>query len=115
VPKQELKTAVAAIRVIFNSASLDEAKRLLRETVEHYRRGASKLATWMEENLPEGVIVFAFPPTHWRWIRTTSGRERLNQEIRRRTRGSCLFPNEASCLRLVTAVVLEISEEWERQ
>jgi putative transposase len=67
----------------------------------------------MAEHLPEGLIVFAFPEAHWRLIRTTNGLERLNQEIRRRTRVARLFPNEASCLRLVTAVVMEISEEWE--
>ena len=114
VPKQELKTEVAAaIRAIFNAPSLHEAKRLLGETVSRYRVVAPKLASWMEENLPDGLMVFAFPPAHWRLIRTTNGLERLNQEIRRRTRVARLFPNEASCLRLVTAVVMEISEEWE--
>ena len=114
VPKQELKKEVAAaIRAIFNAPSLHEAKRLLGEAVERYRVVAAKLATWMEENLPEGLMVFAFPPAHWRLLRTTNGLERLNQEIRRRTRVARLFPNEVSCLRLVTAVVMEISEEWE--
>ena len=114
VPRQELKPEVAgAIRAIFNAGSLSEAKRLLGETVQRYRARAPKLAQWMEENLPEGLMVFAFPQAHWRLLRTTNGLERLNQEIRRRTRVARLFPNEASCLRLVTAVVMEISEEWE--
>ena len=67
----------------------------------------------MEENLVEGLMVFAFPAAHWRLLRTTNGLERLNQEIRRRTWVARLFPNEASCLRLITAVVMEISDEWE--
>ena len=114
VPRQELKAEVAAaIRAIFNAPSLHEAKRLLAETVQRYRTIAPKLATWMEENLPEGFSVFAFPEAHRRLIRTTNGLERLNQEIRRRTRVARLCPNEAACLRLVTAVVMEISEEWE--
>jgi putative transposase len=114
VPRQELKGEVAAaIRAIFNAPHLNEAKRLLAETVQQYRAIAPKLAAWMEENLPEGLMVFAFPEAHRRLIRTTNGLERLNQEIRRRTRVARLFPNEASCLRLVTAVVMEISEEWE--
>jgi transposase-like protein len=114
VPRQELKQEVAAaIRAIFNAGSLSEAKRLLGETAQRYRASAPKLAQWMEENLPEGLMVFAFPEAHRRLIRTTNGLERLNQEIRRRTRVARLFPNEASCLRLVTAVVMEISEEWE--
>jgi putative transposase len=114
VPKQEWKQEVAAaIRAIFNAPSLPEAKRLLGEAVGRYRAVAPKLANWMEENLPEGLMVFAFPQAPWRLIRTTNGLERLNQEIRRRTRVARLFPHEASCLRLVTAVVMEISEEWE--
>ena len=114
VPKQELKREVAAaIRAVFNAASLHEAKRLLGETVQRYRSIAPKLAVWMEENLPEGLMVFAFPEAHRRLLRTTNGLERLNQEVRRRTRVARLFPNEGSCLRLVTAVVMEISEEWE--
>ncbi len=114
VPRQELKREVAAaIRAVFNAASLHEAKRVLAETVQRYRSIAPKLATWMEENLPEGLMVFAFPEAHRRLLRTTNGLERLNQEVRRRTRVARLFPNEASCLRLVTAVVMEISEEWE--
>lgn len=114
VPRVELKKEVAAaIRAVFQASSLHEAKRLLGETVVHYRGVAPKLAVWMEENLGEGLMVYAFPEGHRRLLRTTNGLERLNQEIRRRTRVARLFPNEASCLRLVTAVVMEISDEWE--
>ncbi len=62
--------------------------------------------------IPEGLTVFAFPPKHHRRIRTTNMLERLNREIRRRTRVLSIFPNEASCLRLVSALLMEISEEW---
>ncbi len=114
VPRVELKKEVAAaIRGIFTAPSLHEAKRLLGETLQRYRSVAPKLAVWMEENLMEGLMVYAFPEEHRRLLRTTNGLERLNQEIRRRTRVARLFPNEASCLRLITAVVMEISEEWE--
>ena len=67
----------------------------------------------LEANLPDGLRVYSFPESHRRLIRTTHGLERLNQEVRRRTRVARLFPNEASCLRLVSAVLMEISEEWE--
>jgi transposase-like protein len=114
VPRQEMKREVAAsIRAIFGAGRLSEAKRLLTETAQRYRSVASKLASWMEENIGEGLMVFAFPEGHWRLLRTTNGLERLNQEIRRRTRVARMFPNEASCLRLVTAVVMELSDEWE--
>ena len=63
VPRHELKGEVAAaIQAIFNAPHLNEAKRLLAETVQQYRTSAPKLATWMEENLPEGLLVFAFTP-----------------------------------------------------
>jgi transposase-like protein len=114
VPRQELKGEVAAaLRAVFTAPSLHEAKRLLAEAVQQYRRVAPKLAVWMEENVAEGLMVYAFPAAHHRLLRTTNGLERLNQEIRRRTRVARLFPNEASCLRLVTAVVMEVSDEWE--
>lgn len=114
VPRQEMKREVAQdIRVIFNALDRQEAETLLRRTVEKYHKNAPKLADWMEANLPEGLSVFSFPESHRRLIRTTNGLERLNQEVRRRTRVARLFPNEASCLRLVSAVLMEISEEWE--
>ena len=54
----------------------------------------------------------AFPEGHRRRIRTTNGLERLNQEIKRRTRVVRIFPNREACLRLVTALAVEQSEEW---
>jgi putative transposase len=114
VPKQEMKAEVAAgIRAIFNAEDRTEAESLLKRTVAKYEKSVPKLSAWMEENLHEGLMVFSFPTEHRRFIRTTNGLERLNQEIRRRTRVARLFPNEASCLRLVSAVLMEISEEWQ--
>lgn len=114
VPRQEMKAEVAAdIRAIFNAPNLYDAEALLTKTVQKYTRTAASLATWMETNLREGLTVFTFPASHRRLLRTTNGLERLNREIRRRSRVATLFPNEASCLRLVTAIVMEISEEWQ--
>ena len=114
VPRKSMKGGVASdIRSIFNAPDRAAADALLKKTVAKYAQDAPRLADWMEENLPEGLTVFAFPQKHRRLIRTTNGLERLNREIRRRTRVASLFPNEASCLRLVTAVVMEISEDWQ--
>lgn len=74
---------------------------------------APKLACWLEESLPEGLSVFAFPAPHRRLLRTTNGVERVNREVRRRTRVVSIFPNEASCLRLVSALLMEISDDWQ--
>jgi transposase-like protein len=114
VPSQAMRGEVAAdIRAIFNAPDLDEANHLLDKLVKKYEKKAPKLATWAEENLPEGFTVFSLPPSHRRRLRTTNLVERLNEEIRRRTRVARLFPNEASCLRLVSAVLMEIAEDWQ--
>jgi len=113
VPKQELKASVAAdIRCIFDAPDRAEADRLLDKAIKAYEKTAPKLAVWLMESIPEGLTVFAFPKAHRRRIRTSNIVERLNQEIRRRTKVARLFPNEASCLRLVSAVLMEISEDW---
>ena len=67
----------------------------------------------MESNIAEGLNVFTLPEKHRRFLRTSNMLERLNREIKRRTRVASLFPNEASVLRLVTAVLAETSDEWE--
>ncbi len=114
VPKVELREAVAAdIRSIFNAPDRNEADRLLAKIVEKYSKKATKLSVWMEENIPEGLTVFAVPEKHRRRLRTSNMVERQNREIKRRTRVSGLFPNEASLLRLVSAILMEVSEEWE--
>jgi putative transposase len=114
VPKQEMKKQVACeIRAIFNAPDLMAAELLTKQMVARYEKSAPKLSAWVEQNLFEGLMVFRFPEAHRRLLRTTNGLERVNKEIRRRTRVANLFPNEASCLRLVSAVLMEISEEWE--
>jgi transposase-like protein len=113
VPKNDMKEGAAAdIRAVFNAPDAKEAERLLNKAVASYEKSAPRLSAWMAENLPEGMTVFAFPAKHRVKIRTTNCVERLNREIKRRTRVVSIFPNAASCLRLVTAVVMETSEDW---
>ncbi len=114
VPRHSMKKTVAAdIRAIFNAPDESEAKRLLDHFIQRYEATAPKLANWAENALPEGFSVFDLPDHHRKRLRTSNVLERVNKEIKRRTRVATLFPNEASCLRLVTAVVMEISDEWE--
>ena len=114
VPRHSMKKTVAAdIRAIFNAPDESEAKRLLDHFIQRYEATAPKLASWAENALPEGFSVFDLPDHHRKRLRTSNVLERVNKEIRRRTRVATLFPNEASCLRLVTAVVMEISDDWE--
>lgn len=113
VPHKEMLVEVAEdIRTIFNAPDRPTADAYLARAVQKYRKTASRLAAWMEQNIPEGLTVFAFPTAHRRLLRTTNGVERLHREIRRRARVVSIFPNPASCLRLVSAVLNEISDEW---
>ena len=114
VPRQEMKPQVAAdIRAVFNAQDRAEADALLKRAVQKYAQAAPKLAAWLEESLPEGLTVLAFPEPHRRLLRTTNGVERVNRELKRRTQVASIFPNEASCLRLVSALLMEISDDWQ--
>ena len=113
VPRQEWKTEVAKdIRHIFTAATLPEAQRQLNLSIDRWKGKAPQLASWMEQNIPEGLTIFQFPEEYHKKLRTSNIIERVNKEIKRRTQVVSIFPNEASCLRLVTAIVLEISDEW---
>jgi len=114
VTKAPLKSEVASdIRSVFNARSLEEAKRILEEIVEKYSKSQSKLAAWMEDNLPEGLTVFAFPAAVRQFLRTNNMEENLNRQIKQRTRLIPAFPNVDSLLRLVSAICAEISDDWE--
>jgi putative transposase len=113
VPHKEMQAEVADdIRTIFNAPDRPTADAYLAKTVAKYEKSASRLAEWMATNIPEGLTVFSFPGALRKLLRTTNGVERLHREIRRRARVVSIFPNKASCLRLVSAVLNEISEEW---
>lgn len=114
VPRKHMRFEVAAdIRSMFNAPDRKIAEEYLQAAIQKYAVTAPKLSAWMEDNLSEGFSVFDFPLEHRRTIRTTNSLERVNKEIRRRTRVVGVFPNEASCLRLVSAILMEISEEWQ--
>ena len=107
--------ASEGLRGVFNAPDRVEAERLLARMVDKYASEAPKLADWLEGNVPEGLTVFDFPAKHRRRLRTNNMLERLNRELKRRTRVATLFPNEDSLLRLATAVLMETDEEWQTQ
>lgn len=114
VPKKDMQSEVAEdLRRVFNAPHRAMAESYLKDTIQKYENTAPRLADWMEANVPEGLTVFSFPEKHQRRLRTTNMLERLNREIKRRTRVVTIFPNVASCLRLVSAFLMEKSEEWQ--
>lgn len=114
VPRKDMQAEVASdIRLVFNAADRTTANEYLARIVHKYAKSASRLADWLEKSIPEGLTVFAFPTTHQRRLRTSNSLERVNRELDRRTTVVSIFPNEASCLRLVSAVLIELDEAWQ--
>ena len=112
VGRRHQRALSADVRAVFNAPSLAWAQELKSEVVERWSRSHPRVAEWLETALEDGLACFAFPESHRRRIRSTNGLERFNQELKRRTRVVRIFPNPAACLRLVTALCVEQSEEW---
>ena len=113
VPKKSMKKEVSSdIRAVFDAPDSDEAKRLLDKAVKKYEQSAPELSSWMEANVPESLTVMGFPEGHRKKIRTSNIAERVNRELKRRTRCVGIFPHVDSCLRLVSALAVEMDEEW---
>ena len=107
------KELAANLRAIFAATSREQALRIACEVAQRWReKDRPKVAEHIEEHVEDCLTCLAFPEGHRRRIRTTNGQERLNQEIKRRTRVVRIFPNPKACLRLVTALAIEQSEEW---
>ena len=107
------KDLAADLRAIFAATSREQALEMTSSVARRWReKGNEKVTEHIEEHVQECLTCLAFPESHRRRIRTTNGQERLNQEIKRRTRVVRIFPNRGACLRLVTALAVEQSEEW---
>ena len=107
------KELATDLRAVFAAPAKEQALRIASSAARKWhKKGNEKVAEHVEEHLEECLTCLAFPESHRRRIRTTNSLERLNQEIKRRTRVVRIFPNRESCLRLVTALALEQSEEW---
>lgn len=102
----------AGLRIVFTAPTLVDARRLAAELAEQWRSTHPRVAQLIDEHIEECFACYAFPPAHRQRIRSTNGWERLMQEIKRRTRVIRIFPNREACLRLVTALCAEQSDEW---
>lgn len=114
VPKLALRPKVLEeLRAILHAPNKQTAQTLLRQMVESYSKSTPEFAAWLETNVPESFTVFDLPKEHRLKMRTSNMIERVNQELKRRTRVIRIFPNIASLLRLITARLCEISDSWE--
>ncbi|MQM40413.1 IS256 family transposase [wastewater metagenome] len=113
VHKRHQSMVAAAIRTAFAQQNGAEARAQWRETAESLRSRFPKVAAMMDAAEDEVLAHTAFPAAHWSKIASTNPLERVNKEIKRRSDVVGIFPNEAAITRLVGAVVLEQSEEWQ--
>jgi putative transposase len=113
VGAKKRKELAAALRAIFAATSSKQALAIASSVADRWRgKGYEKVQEHLEEHVEESLSCLSFPESHRRRIRTTNGLERFNQELKRRTRVVRIFPNRQACLRLVTALAVEQSEEW---
>ena len=98
VGAKKRKELAADLRGIFAAPAREQALGIASSMAKKWRseKGNAKVADHIEEHIEECLACLAFPESHRRRIRTTNGPERLNQEIKRRTRVVRIFPNRAS-------------------
>jgi transposase-like protein len=110
---EQRKEVARDLRSVFNAPSREEAERLLAAMTKQYETSAPRLSVWLETNVAEGLTVMAFPKEQQCRLRTSNLNERINRELKRRTRVVGVFPNSDSLERLTTAVLMEIDEDWQ--
>ena len=101
-----------AIRQIFNAPDEDVARQHLNTLVTTYETTYPEVADKLETNADFLLANFALPEAHRKRLRTTNSLERLNREFARRSGVVQIFPDPAACLRLMSALAMEWSEEW---
>ena len=103
---------LSLLRAVTEAPTREAAQAALRTAVAELAKKAPRTASLLEEHGEEILGVYALPEPHRRRMRTTNMLERQNQELKRRTRVVRIFPNAASCLRLVSAMLIETSQQW---
>jgi putative transposase len=113
LPRKRDDDCLQELRWLYDRRQLKEAKADIRAWIEKWQARYSKLVVWVEENIEETLTYYRLPLAHHRNMKSTNMLERFNEEIKRRTRVVRIFPNEASCLRLVRALTVEQHERWQ--
>ncbi len=115
VSKKDRSMLRQALRTVFDAASREHAERRLAEVMAEWRVRYPAVADKLEAETEDTLAFYCFPADHWLRIRTTNMLERYNEELRRRTKVIRVFPNAASCLRLIAAHAMEQAAEWAAQ
>ncbi len=112
IPQRLKKRVLREVSAIFNAESLEQAKEIKKELVARWTKELPEAMECLTNGFAASTQFFAFPAKHRVRLRSTNGLERLNGEIKRRTRAVGAFPDRASALRLVTAVALRTTKIW---
>jgi putative transposase len=112
LPRKADDDCLTELRWLYDRRDLDEARQDLAAWLTKWQGRYAKLCDWVEENIEETFSFYRLPRQHHKHLKSTNCLERLNQEIKRRTHVVRIFPNTASCLRLVRALAVETHEEW---
>ena len=113
VSKAANKVPVAQdVRAILQASDLETAQFLLNRFADRWASLEPKLVHWAQINIPQGFQVLALDHVNRRSLRTSNLIERFNREIKRRSRVVRIFPNTDSCLRLVSAILIEFNDDW---
>ena len=112
LPRKADDDCLQELRWMYERRDVDEARRDLQQWLEKWAGKYPKLCAWVEANIEETWTFYRLPVAHHKHLKSTNLLERFNQEIKRRTLVVRIFPDEASCLRLIRAVAAEQHEEW---
>jgi len=112
LPRKAADDCLTELRWLYDRRDAAEARLHLRAWIERWSAKYHKLCAWVEETIEETWTFYRSPREHHKHLKSTNLLERLNQELKRRTHVVRIFPNEASCLRLIRALACEQHEEW---
>jgi putative transposase len=112
LPRKGDDDCLQELRWMYERRNVEEARRDLKSWLEKWAAKYPKPCAWVEANIEETWTFYRLPVAHHKHLKSTNLLERFNQEIKRRTLVVRIFPDEASCLRLVRAVAAEQHEEW---
>ena len=112
LPRKLADDCLQELRWIYDRRELVEVRRDIAAWLAKWHAKHSKLCDWVEENIEETLTYYRLPLAHHKHMKSTNMLERFNQELKRRTHVVRIFPNAASCLRLVRALAVETHENW---
>jgi len=112
LPRKADDDCLQELRWMYERRDREEARQDLKAWLEKWATKYPKLCEWVESNIEETWTYYRLPLAHHKHLKSTNLLERFNQEIKRRTLVVRIFPDEASCLRLIRAIAAETHEEW---